>query len=44
MGEAGGQRGGLAGAGAGEDQHRAFGRQHGLALRRVEAGEIGGLG
>ena len=44
VGEAGGQRGGLAGAGAGQHQHRALGRQHRLALRRVEAGEIGGLG
>ena len=44
VGEPGGQRGGLAGAGAGEDQHRAFGRQHGLALRRVEALEIGRVG
>ena len=41
MGEASGERGGLAGAGAGEDQHRSFGRQHGLALRRVQAGQIG---
>ncbi len=37
MGEAGGQRGGLAGAGAGQHQHRALGGQHRLALRRVEA-------
>ena len=44
VGEARGQRRGLAGAGAGEDQHRAFGRQHGLALRRIEAGEVGGFG
>ena len=44
MGEAGGQRGGLAGAGAGEDEHRPFGRQHRLALRRVQALQIGGLG
>ena len=42
VGEAGGQHRGLAGAGAGQHQHRAFGRQHGLALRRVEAGEVGG--
>jgi hypothetical protein len=39
MGEARGQRGGLARAGAREDQHRALGRQHGLALRRVQAGQ-----
>ena len=44
VGEAGGQRRGLAGAGAGEDQHRPFGGEHGLALRRVEAGKIGWLG
>ena len=37
VGEPGGQRRGLAGARAGEHQHRPFGRQHGLALRRVEA-------
>ncbi len=41
MGEAGGERRGLAGAGAGEDEHRPFGGQHRVALRRVEAGEIG---
>ena len=44
MGEARGQRGGLAGARAGEHQDRALGRQHGLALGRVEALEIGGFG
>ena len=44
VGEPGGQRRGLAGAGAGEDQHRPFGGQHRLALRRVEAGEIGRFG
>ncbi len=44
IGEAGGEGGGLAGAGAGEDQHRAFGREHGLPLRRVEAGEPWGFG
>ena len=44
MGEPGGQRRGLAGAGAGEDQHRTFGGQHRLALRRVEAGEKGRFG
>ena len=37
--EAGGQRGGLAGAGAGQHQHRPLGGQHGLALRRVQAVE-----
>jgi hypothetical protein len=31
--EARGQRGGLAGAGAGEDQDGPFGGEHGLALR-----------
>ena len=35
MGEASGQRRRLARAGAGEDQHGAFGGQHGLALRLV---------
>ena len=44
MGEAGGEGRGLARARAGEDQHRPFGRQHGLALRRIEAGELGGFG
>ena len=41
MGEPPGEGGGLAGAGAGEDQHRAVGGQHGLALRRIEAAHIG---
>ena len=44
MGEPRGQRRGLARAGAGEHQHRPLGGQHRLALRRVEAGEIGRLG
>ena len=44
MGEPRGQCGGLAGAGAGEHEHRAFGRQYGLALRRVQALQIGGIG
>ena len=44
VGEPGGQRGGLAGARAGEDEHRPFGRQHRLALRRVQALQIGGFG
>ena len=43
VGEARGQDARLAGAGAGQHQHRAVGRQHGLALLRVEAGEIGRL-
>ena len=43
VGEAGGQRRGLAGAGPGENQHRAFGGQHGLPLRRIEARQIGRL-
>ena len=34
-----GQRRGLAGARAGQHQHRPFGRQHRLALRRVQSGE-----
>ncbi len=38
------QRRRLAGPGAGEHQHRPLGRQHRLALRRVEAGEIGRFG
>ena len=44
MGEAGGQRGGLAGAGAGKHQHWSFGGQHRFALRRVQAVQIGGFG
>jgi hypothetical protein len=44
VGKAGRQRGGLAGARPGQHQHRTFGGQHRLALRRVEAGEIGRLG
>ena len=43
VGEARGQRRGLAGARAGEHQDRPFGRQHRLALRRVQALQIGGL-
>jgi hypothetical protein len=43
MGEARGERRGLAGAGAGEDEHRAFGGEHGLALGRVQAPQIGAL-
>ena len=39
VGEARGQSGGLAGAGASQHQHRPLGRQHRLALRRVEAGD-----
>ena len=39
-----GERGGLAGARAREHQHRAVGGQHRLALRRVEAAEIGRVG
>ena len=37
VGEARGERRGLSSARAGKDEHRAFGRQHGVALRRVEA-------
>ncbi len=44
VGEAGGKRGGLPRPCAGQHQHRPFGRQHRLALGRVQAGEIGGLG
>jgi len=41
MGQPPGEGGGLAGAGAGEDQHRSFCREHGLALRRIQATDIG---
>ena len=44
MGEAGGQHPGLAGAGAGEHQHRAIGCRHRRALLFVERRQIGGLG
>jgi hypothetical protein len=37
------QRRGLSGAGAGEHQHRPFGRQHRLALRRVQALQVCGI-
>ena len=40
MGDAGGQHAGLAGAGAGQHQHRAVERFDRFALFRVEAGEI----
>ncbi|MCY1173049.1 hypothetical protein D9M73_131980 [compost metagenome] len=43
MREPRGERGGLAGAGPGQHQHRAFGGQHGFALLRVEARQIGGI-
>ena len=36
-----GQRRSLAGTGPGQHQHRAFGRQHSLALRRVQASQQG---
>ena len=39
-----GQRRRLARPRAGQHQHRPVGRQHRLALRRVEAGQIGGFG
>ena len=39
-----GERRRLARARACQHQHRAVGRQHRLALRRVEAGEVGGIG
>ena len=39
VGDPPGQHPGLARAGAGHHQHGAAGVQHGLALRRVEAGE-----
>ena len=40
MSKAGSQRRRLAGTRAGEDKHWAFRRQHGLALRRVQALQI----
>jgi hypothetical protein len=44
MGEARRQRGCFSSTRASEHEHRAFGRQHSLALRRVQALQIGGLG
>ena len=44
VGDAGGQHARLAGAGAGQHQHRAFDRLDRLALLGVEAGEIVGAG
>ncbi len=44
MGEAGGEHPRLAGAGAGEHQHGAVQRLHGVALFLVEAGEVVGHG
>ena len=41
VGDAGGQHARLAGAGAGQHQHRAVQRLHRLALLGVEVGEIG---
>ena len=43
MGEPGGQRGRLAGAGAGQHQHWSFGGEHRFALRLVQALQIGGF-
>ena len=40
MGDAGGENAGLAGAGAGQNQQRPLGRQHGIALLGIETGEI----
>jgi len=40
VGEPGGQHPGLAGAGAGEHQHRAVDRLDGAALRVIEPSEI----
>ena len=40
MGDAGGEHAGLAGAGAGQHQHRAFQRFDGFPLLRIQAGEI----
>ena len=44
MREPGGQRGGLAGAGASKNEDGPLGRQHGLALGRVEPLDIGRIG
>ena len=44
VGEAGGQDAGLAGAGAGQHEHRAVEGFHGFALLVVEAGEVVGDG
>ena len=44
VGDPRGQHAGLAGAGAGQHQHRAVERLHGVALLRVEAGQIGRAG
>jgi hypothetical protein len=44
VGEARGERGGLAGTGAGEDEDRPVGGQHGLTLGSVEAGKVRGVG
>ena len=41
VGDAHGEHAGLAGAGAGQHQHRAVERLHRLALLRIEPGEIG---
>ena len=43
VGKASGQRRGFSGARTGEDEHRSFGRQHRLALRRVQALQVSGL-
>ena len=43
VGETRRERRGLSRSRAGQDQHRAFGRQHGLALGRVEALQVGGV-
>ena len=39
--DAAGEDAGLARAGAGDDEHRAFGVEDGLALRRIQVGEVG---
>ena len=41
VGDAAREDAGLAGAGAGDDEHGAFGVEHGLALRRIQVGEVG---
>ena len=43
VGDPGREHAGLAGAGAGEHENGPFGRLHGGALLRVQAGQVGGL-
>src|SRR3954452_20976960 len=41
MRDAAGEDSGLSGGGSGDDEHRAFGVEDGLALRRIQVGEVG---